>query len=136
MSDYLRNKTIMYPIDCNTLGIKDAWDLEEMVPETLKNHWDNKYPHFEIEAMVDYNGTGNCNYYLSFVLDSTYGKEFGDFGRNRPLTPTEQEKYKKIFEQVIPDIDASKLKYVDYCYYNCCESEDYYIAEDEFNSEV
>lgn len=136
MSDYVHNKSIMYPIDCTTLGIKDAWDLEEKLPEALKNHWDNKYPHFEIEAMVDYDGNGDCNYYLSLVLDSTYGRESGDFGRNRTLSPTEQEKYKKIFEQVIPNVDPSKLKYVDYCYYNCCESEDYYIKEDEFNNEL
>jgi len=136
MSDYVHNKAVMYPIDCAKLGIKDAWDLDEKIPEALKNNWDKKYPYFELEAMVDYAGNGDCNYYLSLVLDSTYGRESGDFGRNRTLSPTEQEKYKKIFEQVIPDVDPSKLKYVDYCYYNCCESEDYYVKEDEFNTEI
>ena len=136
MSDYVRNKTVMYPIDCNELGIEDAWDLEEKIPDALKNNWDHKYPHFEIEAMVDYAGNGDCNYYLSYVLASTYGEESGDFGRNRTLSLTEQVKYKEIFEQVIPNVDPSKLKYVDYCYYNCCESEDYYIKEDEFNTEI
>ncbi len=136
MSDYVHNKAVMYPVDCTKLGIKDAWDLEEKIPDALKNNCDKKYPYFEIEAMVDYAGKGDCNYYLSLVLDSTYGRESGDFGRNRLLSPTEQEKYKKIFEQVIPDVDPFKLKYVDYCYYNCCESEDYYIKEDEFNTEI
>ena len=136
MSDYVHNKAVMYPIDCNELGIEDAWDLEEKIPEALKDHWDKKYPYFEIEAMVDYAGNGDCNYYLSLVLGSTYGEDCGDFGRNRTLSLTEQVKYKEIFEQVIPNIDPSKLKYVDYCYYNCCESEDYYIKEDEFNTEI
>ena len=136
MSDYVHNKSIMYPIDCAALGIEDAWDLEEKFPEALKNHWDNKYPYLEIEAMVDYAGNGDCNYYLSLVLGSTYGEDCGDFGRNRTLSLTEQVKYKEIFEQVIPNIDPSKLKYVDYCYYNCSESDDYYIKNDEFNSEL
>lgn len=136
MSDYVHNKSIMYPIDCMALGLEDAWDIEEKIPEELKNHYDDKYPYFEIEAMVDYDGNGDCNYYLSLVLGSTYGRDCGDFGRNRALSLTEQVKYKEIFEQVIPNIDTSKLKYVDYCYYNCSESDDYYIKNDEFNSEL
>ena len=136
MSDYVHNKAVMYPIDCNELGIEDVWDLEEKIPEALKNNYDKKYPYFEIEAMVDYAGNGDCNYYLSLVLGSTYGEDCGDFGRNRTLSLTEQVKYKEIFEQVIPNVDPSKLKYVDYCYYNCCESEDYYLKEDEFNTEI
>ena len=136
MSDYVHNKAVMYPIDCAALGITDAWDLEEKIPEALKDRWNNKYPYLEIEAMVDYAGNGDCNYYLSLVLGSTYGEDCGDFGRNRTLSLTEQVKYKEIFKQVIPNVDPSKLKYVDYCYYNCCESEDYYIKEDEFNTEI
>lgn len=126
----------MYPIDCTALGIKDALDIEEKIPEDLKNHYNDKYPYFEIEAMVDYAGNGDCNYYLSLVLGSTYGKDCGDFGRNRALSLTEQIKYKEIFEHIIPNIDVSKLKYVDYCYYNCSESDDYYIKTDEFNKEL
>lgn len=135
MSDYVRNKSVMYPIDCEALGIEDGYDLEERIPDALKDHWDGEYPYFDIDALLDYE-TDKLSYYLSFRLDSEYGKTREDFGRNRPLTPTEQVKYKKIFEQVLPDIDASKLKYVDCCYYNCSECQDYYITHDDFNNEI
>ena len=139
MSDYVHTKAIMYPLGdgeaadnlCKSLGAEDRWELERLKPELFERV--KGKPYFEIEVMVN-NWEGN--YYLSYVLYYEYGADCGDFGRNRFLSLTEQEKYKKIFEQVIPNIDPSKLKYVDYCYYNCCESEDYYIKEDEFNIEI
>ena len=139
MSDYVRTKAIMYPLGSNaeeeafykTLGVGDRWDLEDEYPELFGR---GKPPYFEIEVMADDNW--DCTYYLSYVLSYTYGADCGEFGRNRFLTPAEQEKYKKIFEQVIKDIDTSKLKYVDYCYYNACESPDFYNSHDDFNDEV
>ena len=136
MSDYSRNKVVMYPLDNKTLsdlGIKDAWDLEELFPE-VAFEFDRQLPYFEIEAMCD--DDWNCRYYLSYVLFHSYGEESGEFGRNRPLTPAEQEKYKAIFEKIIPGLDPTKLKYVDYCYYNASESPDFYIKNDDFNDEV
>ena len=135
MSAYTRNKAIMYPLDkdtLNKLGVEDAWDLVDKFPEI--NNFGSAIPYFEIEAMVD--DDWECTHYLSYVLYHTYGKEFGEFGRNRLLTSTEQEKYKAIFEKIIPDIDVNKLKYVDYCYYNASESPDFYNQADDFNSEI
>lgn len=131
MSDYVHNKAVMYPIDCKVLGIKDAWELQEKYPNLILNRL-APGPFFTIEAMCK---DWTCRYYLSYTLYSTYGKESGDFGRSRPLTQLEQALYEKIFKQIISDLDASKLRYVDYCYYNCCESEDYYLADDNFNEE-
>ena len=139
MSDYCRTKAIMYPLGddqavkqlCKSLGVEDYFDLEDLKPELFKRV--KGKPYFEVEVMED-NWVGN--YYLSYVLYYTYGEECGEFGRNRFLSPTEQEKYKAIFEQVLPEIDTSKLKYVDYCYYNACESSDYYKYNDDFNDEI
>ena len=117
MSDYARTKAVFYPID-STLAEKLDYELEEP---------------FEIECMDDGN---KCNYYLCYRLYHTYGEESGDFGRSRTLTETEQEKYKNIFSDYLNDIDSKKFKYIDYCYYNCCECEDYYLAKDEFNTEI
>ena len=128
MSDYCRNKCVMYPIDdevLKQLGIEDAWEIEY----NLLNREDGKnLPHFEIEAMES---NWECRYYLSYVLYHTYGEDAGEFGHNRFLTPAEQEKYKPIFETIIPSIDPSKLKYVDYCYYNATESPDFYLNSEE-----
>ena len=138
MSDYCRTKAIMYPLGdrkaadalCKSLGAEDRWDLERLKPELFERV--KSKPYFEIEVMDN----GTANYYLSYVLFYRYGEDDGEFGRNRFLSPTEQEKYKPIFEQVLPEIDASKLKYVDYCYYNCCESPDFYNSHDDFNDEL
>ena len=140
MSDYCRTKAVMYPIGdddaldafCKSLGAEDQFDLEDLKPELF--NFDKGKPHFEIEVM---DGRGsNYTYYLSYVLFYKYGADCGEFGRSRFLSQTEQEKYEPIFKQVLPTVDAGKLKYVDYCYYNASESPDFYNAQDEFNAEI
>ena len=139
MSDYCRTKAVMYPLGsradldnyCKALGVEDRWELEEQYPEFFSPT--TTEPYFDIEVM-EYKG--HANYYLAYILYYNYGEDAGEFGRNRFLTPAGQEKYKPIFKQVIIGVDTTKLKYVDYCYYNCCESSDYYLSEDEFNNEI
>lgn len=132
MSDYVRNKQVLYPVTkelLKKLNCDDIYDLEEKFPARSK---------FEAEGFIDYSGTKNYNQYLAYELDSDYGTESGEFGRARFLKPAEQEKYKKIFSDVIPEdlIDPSLFKYVDYCYYNCCEADDYYVKKDSFEEEI
>lgn len=130
MSDYVRNKQVLYPVTkelLDILNVSDVFDLE--FPKGSK---------FEAEAFIDYGGTRNRNQYLAYELSSTYGEGNDDFGRARFLKPSEQEKYKKIFSEVIPEdlIDSSLFKYVDYCYYNCCEADDYYVKKDSFEEGI
>ena len=132
MSDYVRNKQVLYPVTkelLKKLNCDDIYDLEEKFPARSK---------FEAEGFIDYSGTKNYNQYLAYELDSDYGTESGEFGRARFLKPAEQEKYKKIFSEVIPEdlIDPTLFKYVDYCYYNCCEADDYYVKKDSFEEEI
>lgn len=132
MSDYVRNKQVLYPVAkelLEKLNCNDIYDLEEKFP-TKSN--------FTIEGFVDYSGTKNYNKYLAYELDSDYGVESGEFGRSRFLKLSEQEKYKKIFGKVIPEdlIDSTLFKYVDYCYYNCCEADDCYVKKDNFEEEI
>lgn len=130
MSDYVRNKQVLYPVTkelLDRLNISDIFDLE--FPRGSK---------FGVEGFIDYSGTKNYNKYLVYELDSDYGAESGEFGRSRLLKPSEQEKYKKLFSEVIPEdlIDPTLFKYVDYCYYNCCECDDYYVKKDSFEEEI
>lgn len=130
MSDYVRNKQVLYPVTkelLDRLNISDIFDLA--FPRNSK---------FGAEGFIDYSGTKNYNKYLAYELSSTYGEESGEFGRSRFLRPSEQEKYKKLFSEVIPEdlIDPSLFKYVDYCYYNCCEADDYYVKKDSFEDEI
>ena len=132
MSDYVRNKQVLYPVTkelLEKLNCVDAYDLEDRFPAGSK---------FTTEGFIDYSGTGECNHYLAYELSSTYGEETGDFGRSRFLKPSEQEKYKKIFSEVIPEdlINPTLFKYADYCYYNCCEADDYYVKKDSFEEEI
>lgn len=132
MSDYVHNKQVLYPITKDLLdkmGIDDSFEIEKKFYPADK---------LDMEYFVDYSGTGESNEYLSYELYSDYGEESGDFGRSRFLTPTEQEKYKKIFSKAIPEefIDSSLFKYVDYCWYNCCECDDYYVRKDSFEEEI
>lgn len=130
MSDYVRNKQVLYPVTkelLDRLNISDIFDLE--FPRGSK---------FEAEGFIDYSGTKNYNQYLAYELDSDYGAESGEFGRSRFLKPSEQEKYKRLFSEIIPEdlIDPTLFKYVDYCYYNCCEADDYYVKKDSFEEEI
>ncbi len=136
MSDYCRTKGVFYPIteeDLKAIGIDDAYrfELDERF-KTLFSHW---YPrktkdYFDTVGMLDYaSGSSEANYYLVYVLFDSYGEECGEFGMNRELRPAEQDKYEQIFKQILPNIDKSKFKYVDYCYYNCCEPDDYYLHQ-------
>lgn len=132
MSDYVRNKQVLYPVTKELLGkfnYNDVYDFYEKFPAGSK---------FTTEKFIDYEGTKSYNEYLAYELDRTYGEENGDFGRARFLKPTEQEKYKKLFSGVIPEdlIDPSLFKYVDYCYYDCCEADDYYVKKDSFEEEI
>lgn len=131
MSDYVRNKQVLYPV---TKDLLDKMGLDEDSFEDKLFPADN----LEMEYFVDYSGTGDSNYYLAYELYSNYGEESGEFGRSRFLKPFEQEKYKKIFSKAIPEefIDPSLFKYVDYCYYNCCEADDYYVKKDDFEEEI
>ena len=132
MSDYVRNKQVLYPVTkelLEKLNCKDIYDLEDRCQFNSN---------FKAECFVDYEGTKDYNKYLAYELDSDYGVESGEFGRSRFLKPSEQEKYKKLFSEVIPEdlIDPSLFKYVDYCYYNCCEADDYYVKKDSFEEEI
>lgn len=131
MSDYVRNKQVLYPV---TKDLLDKMRLDEDSFEDKLFPADN----LKMEYFVDYSGTGDSNYYLAYELYSDYGEESGEFGRSRFLKSSEQEKYKKIFSKAIPEdlIDSSLFKYVDYCYYNCCEADDYYVKKDDFEEEI
>jgi len=134
MSTYVRYKEIMYPIT--------EEDVKKVGYNNLEDYWDDfswdfkENDNFEVQCPVaEVNGKYVSNYYLCYVLKYVYDAD-GEFGRSRSLTPTEQEKYKEIFSKKLKDVDPSKFRLVDFCYYNGCDAPDYYLEEDEFNKEV
>lgn len=132
MSDYSRSKVVRLKVTEEQLGVSSIWDLEDIhkdlfSAECYTEYKKNRKPYFEIapteETFVDY------------VLFHSYGEECDDWGRTRELTEKELEKYIPIFQQILPTVKAEQLRYVDYCFYNCCEAPDYF-DEDEFFEEI
>ena len=54
--------------------------------------------------------TGKCKAYIDFAL--------AFIKISRELTEKEYNKYKEVFEKVIPNIKSGELRLVHYCYYN------------------
>lgn len=116
MSDYVRTKAVLYPIT-----EQQADTIHEILLPYDTTPW-------HIEGLDD---GKKINYYLSYELDSTYGEDSGDFGFSRYLTADEYNEFLPDFREMLQRADIpirlELLKYVDWCYYNCCEAEDYYV---------
>lgn len=125
MSDYSRYLVLRYPITKD-----DAEMLEDKLMESpFGKH--RKGGYFEITGATDSNY--DYKYFLDFVVKHTYGDECGDFGKIRTLKESEVSEFAELFKMLIPDIDMTKVKVVDYCWYNCCEPPAYYDEiDDEF----
>lgn len=121
MSDYCREKVLRYPVN------EDPWEIEDKYSNLFTTY--KGLPSFQV-APTDSN-------FIDYVLESDYGCSYGDWGKNRALSDNEKDKYKKVFEQIFPDIDMNKVRLVEYCWYNCSEAPDYYDKEsDDFSKEV
>lgn len=128
MSDYVHKKAIFYPI------------FDERFSDIIEEKLDNNFR--EISSFCDKNSVGfeievfydgeHCNHYLSYVLFHTYGEENGEFGSSRYLTNDEEHYWSERFSIIWKDVfecdlpNSNLLRFVDYCYYNACESDDYY----------
>jgi len=85
------------------------------------------------ELQVCYSDTKKeCTYYLIYATEYSYGEKHGDFGFTRPLTQKEKKQWLPIFQQELAknglEFNPALLKYTQFCYYNGCESPDYYEA--------
>lgn len=133
MSDYVRTKAVRYlPTEANTIGMdpNELYDeLEKLLPP---RDYSQKSNYFAVVGTTK-------RIYVDYVLKYSYGDECGDFGRTRKLTDQELNKYVHIFKAVFPDtaINIDNFRLVDYCYYNCCEPDDYFDeSDDPFYEEV
>lgn len=117
MSDYSHNKGIIYPLPKMTEEERDKLEFSLKAP-------------FSYEAFEGRNN--NINHYLFFSLYHTYGQRSDNFGSSRKCTAKEIAQYAPMFAEVLgKEIDTDKLKYIEFCWYNCCECQDYYEDEPE-----
>lgn len=133
MSEYERNKVVAYPI---SKELADVLDDISMRDDPRRDLFGREKGYFKLESYYNYSER-EYNYYLVYILYNScdYDYDGGDFGRRRELRDSEKEKYKKLFEQIIP-VDENKFKYLDYTYYNCSNAPDYYAGRDPFEDEI
>ena len=122
MSTYVREKVMRIPMDC---------EYDEM--EEIEN---------QNRSLFGYGDVGKFQIapteesYIDYVLEYEWDAD-GEYGKTRALYPREQEKYRPIWQQILPNIDMSKVRLVEFCWYNCCEAPDYYDDEnDDFYKEI
>lgn len=126
MSDYVRTKAVRYKISMEIIEEvkninEDFWkdDIAKYFNKeqrVINTNYNNQKNHLNIGSGLNYE-TDEYEYFIDFILDYEYGAS-GDFENVRELTEKEYNKYKKIFEKVIPNIRPSELRLVHYCYYN------------------
>lgn len=122
MSTYVRERVLRVPMDC---------EYDEMEEIEDRNR-----------ALFDYGTVGKFQIaptesnYIDYVLEYEWDAD-GEYGKTRALYPREQDKYRPIWQQILPNIDMSKVRLVEFCWYNCCEAPDYYDDEnDDFYKEI
>lgn len=117
MSDFVHNQGYIYPI---------TNEEYEKLDEKIFNLKAKGY-HLEV-----FDGQKGLNRYLVFLTYHSYGKKHDNFGSSRPCTEFEIKRHIKKFQDVLcKEIDKNKLKYIEYCWYNCSECFDYYEEEED-----
>lgn len=130
MSDYCHQKVLRIPITLEELNMPESddlrWELEKKYPELFS---DGTPYMFQIAPTKEF--------FLDYVLEYDYDYDCGDWGKIRELYASEQDKYRPIFQQILLNIDMSKVRLVEFYWYNCSEAPDYYDpVKDKFYDEV
>lgn len=141
MSTYVRHKVLRVPMDKIDFSfiinkIKEKFPDEE-IEYDFEYYLEKALPELFAYAKIGkFQKSPTITSYLDYVLDYEYDAD-GEWGRTRALYDSEKEKYLPIFQQVVPDIDMSFVRLVEYSWYNGSEAEDYYDeTEDPFYREV
>ena len=131
MSSYTREKVLRIPVTLSELHMEDSddlsYDLEEKYPMLFGYAQPKCFLFFLTEEL-----------FLDYVLEYEWDAN-GEYGKVRELYPSEKEKYKQIFQQILPDVNMDLIHLVEFCWYNCSEAPSYYSMDkrkDKFYKEV
>lgn len=111
MSDFVHNQGYIYPI------------TNEEYKKLDEKYIDLEAKGYDLEV---FDGQKGLNRYLVFLTYHSYGKKHDNFGSSRPCNQQEIYYYASKFREILGEIDTAKLKYIEYCWYNCSECFDYY----------
>lgn len=119
MSTYVKEKVLRYPMD------GDLEALEEKHQSVFSWAKPGKFQIAPTERG-----------FIDFVLNRESDAD-GEYGKTRALSKKEQEKYRTTWEEVIPDVNMSNVRLVEFCWYNATEAPDYYDeTDDPFYAEI
>lgn len=118
MSDFKHNQGYIYPI------------TNEEYEKLDEKYFDLEAKGYDLEV---FDGQKGLNRYLVYLTYQSYGKKNENFGSSRPCNQQEIYNYAPRFREILGEIDTAKLKYIEYCWYNCSECFDYYEEEEEDN---
>ncbi len=126
MSDYCKEKVIRYRISAKDLGVNKLYDLEDKYSDIFESSEIGKFQVAPTEEE-----------FIDYLLDYSYGEEYGDYGKVRKLYDSEIVKYTEIFKNIISVINPNDFRLVEFCWYNSSEAPSYFDeTEDEFYKEV
>lgn len=131
MSSYVCEKVLRVPVilsDFNILDTDDlTYELEREYPALFEYATPNMFQIAPTEEL-----------YLDYVLE--YERNTcGEYGKVRELYPSEKEKYRSIFKQILPNINMNLVHLVEFCWYNNSEAPNYYSLnknKDKFYEEI
>lgn len=141
MSTYVREKVLRIPMECINMNyIKDI--IAQKYPN--ENHEDDFSWYLEsaLPDVFDYGTIGKFQIapteedYIDYVIEKEWDAD-GEYGKTRDLYESERAKYLSVFQKIDPNIDMSKVRLVEFCWYNGSEAPSYYDdTRDSFYDEV
>ena len=131
MSSYVREKVLRMPVTLSELNMEDTNDLTCDLEEKYPTLFEYAQPRcFQIAPTEEL--------FLDYVLEYEWDAN-GEYGKVRELYPSEKERYKPIFQQILPEVNMNLVHLVEFCWYNCTEAPSYYSMnknKDKFYEEV
>ena len=113
MSDYYHIKAIRMKVSSKQLGVDSLYDIED----------DKRF-----EELFHPSDKRRIN---RFEIAPTESEGGDNWGKARKLTEKELEKFLPMFKKIYPNATKNDLRYVEFCYYNCCEADDYFDVRTE-----
>lgn len=133
MSCYEKNKVIRLPFPmelCKKANVETPYDCEDYLEQLLRDDW---YWNSNVDRGFDI-VTTTTDTYLDYIIQRTIDDCFGEFGYSFKLSQEDLDLYKSLFDKLGVEYNPDDLRKVVYCYYNCCEPEDYYeVSENLFD---
>ena len=141
MSTYVREKVLRIPMERIDTSYIENIIAEKYPNEDCKDDF-SWYLESVFPDVFDYATVGKFQIaptessFFDYVLEYEWDAD-GEYGKTRALYESEKAKYLPVFQKIDPNVDMDFVRLVEFCWYNCCEADDYYDdVNDSFYDEV